>query len=77
MNKYTKGECGCYIEYYEGFKDKPDHIIYCPKHKSAPDLYEALKEITTIEQSNVPYDKYDVLGAINIAKKALAKADGK
>lgn len=72
--EYTT-ECGCriWISEYDGKAT----IHYCPKHKSAPDLYEALKEITTIEQSNVPYDKYDVLGAINIAKKALAKADGK
>lgn len=42
----------------------------------APVFYEALEEITRIEQTDVPYDKYDVLGAINIAKKAIAKVEG-
>ena len=40
------------------------------------EMYEALHEITTIEQNDVPYDKYDVLGAINIAKKVLSNIKG-
>ena len=41
---HTKGEwerpCGCKV-----VKDATIPIIqYCPKHKAAPDLYEALKE---------------------------------
>ena len=41
------------------------------------DFYEALNQITAIERTDVPYDKYDVLNAINIAKQALAKEEGK
>lgn len=77
MNDYIKGEpfsCGCYIEYYEGFKDKPDYIIYCPKHKAAPLLYEACKDLLGgVHRRRI----YTVVNPVDIEaiKQALAKAE--
>ena len=40
--EYTKGECGCYVVISP---DKTGYgIVYCPLHKAAPDMYEALEE---------------------------------
>ena len=69
--KITKGEtrtyksCGCRI-----FKDTEGKfdIDYCPLHKSAEELYEALKWIR--KHRALPIDK-----AITV-DKALAKAEG-
>ena len=36
--EYTKGNCGCYTT----FNSSSYEMIFCPLHKSAPDLYEAL-----------------------------------
>lgn len=44
-NNYTKGElpCGCKAE--TTFNPENYTIVFCPMHKSAPKLYEALKEL--------------------------------
>lgn len=81
---YTKGECyecGCYIEYYEGFKDKQDHIIYCPKHSAAPDMYKALKIAATRIHNHIRYEQGEyremLQRDLKEILKALAKADNK
>jgi len=69
--EFTKGElrtissywCGCRIVTNE----VNDYLIdYCPKHKAAPDLYEALKEVKK-RQVNLNFE----LGVI--IDEALAK----
>ena len=77
---YTKGECGCKIVGAFSWWDK-DIIEYCPLHKAAKDMYEALIETTEALQSLVikygngimPEDAPVIQGA----KQALAKAEGK
>jgi len=66
---YTNGECGC----------RPDNttgeITYCPLHKSAPELYEALKLAKRrIEYTSVRTDT-EVVYLIGQLDKALAKAE--
>ena len=66
-------ECGCVAD---GFYV----ITYCPKHKAAPELHEALKLL-----ANPSYDpgrgsgahRDDFWKAMDMATKALALADGK
>jgi len=67
--KYTKGECGCKLKQL-GYVITG--IEYCPLHKSAPDLYEALKGL--IERDDygsirLPTQARDVM------VKALSKAE--
>lgn len=73
-------KCTCHISYCP----KPDHIVYCPKHKAAPDMYEALEDLAACFRnieilSNVQNEgeKYSLEIAINSMTKALAKAEGK
>jgi len=68
--EYT-GQCGCKLK-------QLGHVItaieYCPLHKSAPDLYEALKELVKV----VDDDSYDIDSfTTQPAKRALAKVEGK
>ena len=83
---YTKGVttrlylghhgCGCFI-----FKeDGKVFIEYCPKHKAAPDLYEALKQAkewihlqVMVANEVTDYDEATYLKA----KEALAKVESK
>ncbi len=78
---YTKGVttrlylghhgCGCFI-----FKeDGKVFIEYCPKHKAAPDMYEALKMITRGERRDGNYTRQDAIAFLGLAQKALAKVD--
>jgi len=55
-------ECGCKIVSECNYPS----IEYCPKHKAAPDLYEALEKIRAISPDTIIYD---------IANTALAKVD--
>ena len=98
MSQHTKGEteigsryhveqsfpCGCAIRHYTNLYslDTSYGIHYCPKHKSAPDLYEALKAMNSgsfldpenperVWERATPSQE-----AILKAFKALAKADG-
>ncbi len=61
-------ECGCKITSYRNCPS----IVYCPKHKFAPDLYEAAKQVS---RESGP-DMSPSLGAIDGLREALAKAEG-
>ena len=62
-------ECNCHISYYP----KPDHIIYCPLHKSALDMYEALRQY---ERSGILEEFPTWLqGLRNILAKVKGKPD--
>ena len=73
--------CGCLLalDY-----DKNMMIVYCSKHKSAPDLYEALKGLVDAYIIN-PGTEHEFVSLMEIgvppkwevARKALAKAGGK
>jgi len=66
-------DCGCIVAVdYNGVVQ----IDYCPKHKAAPKMYEALEAITD------QFCKVDKLYTRDIeiisqAKKALSEAEGK
>ena len=71
-------DCGCIIgQDYDGTLT----IRYCPKHKAAPDLYEAAKEVMdTLEQyggSIVPHLMDTDENAGQRLREALAKAGSK
>ena len=58
--------CGCIVGLdYDGTLK----VFYCPKHKAAPELYEALKEML--------YDDIPGTQAIRLAEVAIAKAEVK
>lgn len=65
-------DCGCVIalDY-----DETLAIFYCPKHKAAPRLYEALQEARSelVELRNFPRN----LRLIGQIGKALAEAEGR
>ena len=70
---YTKvNNCGCRVD-----ADRYRNTIwlYCPKHKAAPDMYEALLTafgtIKALDNGQKWIDKIYV-----VIQKALAKADG-
>ena len=65
MNYIAK--CGCSVEVIDEANGTAI-ILHCSKHEAAEDMYEALKEVA-------PYIGCDV--RLKIAKKALAKAEGK
>ncbi len=73
-------KCGCEVEfrYNDVIKDAAK-IVYCPKHKAAPELYEALKiaeSALNLYSGLHPSDKI-LSKQCEIADKALAKAEGK
>jgi len=72
--KDWKLPCGCSI-FLE--PNSPPILTYCPKHKSAPALYEALGRI----KRNCFKDKRGAywIGRVDMAnaEQALAKAEGK
>uniref|UniRef100_A0A6M3JJY9 Uncharacterized protein n=1 Tax=viral metagenome TaxID=1070528 RepID=A0A6M3JJY9_9ZZZZ len=60
-------KCGCMVAMdYNNMVQ----VDYCPKHKSAPDMYEALRKLTDLGR---PLSRED----IDEGNRALAKADGK
>ncbi len=69
--------CGCSI-----FKVKHNVIIdYCPKHKAAPDMYEALKGLLKLGDTPDLSDPRKTLreihgGRFEDADQALSKARG-
>ena len=78
--EYTKGdkvvtelECGCIIFERHSViaRETRQGIHHCPKHKSAPDMYEALKEAVKVS------GKYGqgIMAWYRDAEKALAKAE--
>ena len=64
----STAECGCIVKHQRYPAYNSYRIEYCPKHKAAPDMYEALREI--VGNLVNPSD-------IEIGTKALAKAEGK
>ena len=85
---YNKGEwkvisqyaCGCQIR--ETSRPNKRGVVlatiieYCPKHKAATEMYEALKAITELaprDKLRLPY----AIEVVEIADKALARAEGK
>ena len=70
---YKEYDCGCEIATdnmgaYE--------IQYCPKHKAAPDMYEALRRIAIEgKREDGKYDKFDAAGFVRIAEEAIAKVE--
>lgn len=52
--------CGCKISEFPVNLNHP--IKFCPLHKAAPKLLEALKDIVNIERKDRHYDKYDMRG---------------
>lgn len=68
--EYTLGveKCGCYIQL-----DRDDNawIVYCPLHKSAPDLYGALKELMERFNGGV---RFPLQSTCDKANQALSKA---
>jgi len=67
-------DCGCYVHvvWHDDYE-----IIYCPKHKAAPEMYEALEGIASggccETEGCTPDNPYC---DANIARAALALADG-
>ncbi len=67
-------KCGCKV-----IQDRTTdaYIVYCHKHNSAPDMYEALKDLDfRLLGANIPFSQ-NLFGAKKLARKALAKAEGK
>lgn len=78
---YTKERviptCGCELSRGgEGIL----YIRYCPKHKAAPELYEALQEIAKgmgrFSLDQLTYAENTIEDMQALAVKALAKAEG-
>ncbi len=67
--KFNKLDCGCIIH-------KTDlYIDFCPKHKSADDMYKALK-VCREQLGKAPYAfKYG--NGIELVDKVLKEAEGK
>ena len=72
--EYTKeNTCGCRVETDKHLNTK---WLYCPMHKAAPDMQEALKEVKEVmEISEVSYAIQGQVGKETYLKviKALAK----
>lgn len=83
---FTKGECGCKVvsSFLVG-----NEIEYCPKHKAAPDMYEALKKpiihpqsvaVDTLSDAQCRAELKRVCNRIDTFKdtayEALVKAEG-
>ena len=82
IKEYKKYPCGCAILY----RDQQVEVIpesywieYCPTHKAAPELLEALQGCVNVIKKWVPkriLTRYSIIPLEN-AKQALAKAGGK
>ena len=64
--------CKCMVKKDDG----QVYIDYCPKHKAAPDMYEALEAITGAFNGGLEWMGPDTLTAMEMGKAALAKARG-
>ena len=74
--EYTEKEleCGCIIM---GNSDRELDISYCPKHRAAPDLYEALRAAQAyIARKEMYSGVQDRTGLEVKIIKALSKAEG-
>lgn len=76
--EYAKGKCGCKVvsAFLVG-----NTVEYCPLHKAAPALYEALKQIVLegTQCCNNPdrpiREIYNIDMVDRVARQALAKAE--
>jgi hypothetical protein len=62
----VNNKCNCHISYYP----KPGHIVYCPQHKAAPNMYQACQQ-ALIALNDHP-DLHE--GVKQVLKEAIAKA---
>ena len=76
-----KGECGCIVTVVS---PRADGVLldYCPMHKAALELYEALEVATTRIHNSIRYEpagEYRAMMQKDLAQglKALAKAKSK
>lgn len=72
-----KADCGCEFEISND--GSFTSCRWCPLHKSAKEMYEALKEAITVLASNLYNHPDDAILKLQykLARKALAKAKGK
>lgn len=79
-------ECGCRVQGVETVGGPADGaligtlIVYCPLHKAATDMFEALKRIEPYlmpEMEPEPGPQYEHLQASRDVRKALDLAEGK
>lgn len=73
MEHIIEFPCGCKIVLVDNVTAD---IHYCPKHKSAPDLYEACKELEQYLAQRPAKDK-QLLAYQATLIKAIAKAESK
>jgi len=78
MSEIKTLNCGCeVIEATNGSV----MLTYCPKHKVAPDLYEALRHSTTIIHNQIRYEVGEhreyLQKQLKTNLEILAKAEGK
>ena len=72
-------KCGCYVQ-QDTYGEEKVEVVYCPKHKAAPEMYEALKELCANLSMSCSTDylyKHNLSLPLSKAQKALAKAEGK
>ena len=73
--EYTKTfNCGCAMLIRNSGVGS---ITYCPKHKAAPDMYEALRGIIARRMECHEVESASIPSEIGAVYKALAKAEGK
>lgn len=66
-----KGECGCLIAYIGSGQSE---IEYCPLHKAAPELYEALKGVLPL-LTGAFYKTNQTKAEIVAVRQAIAKVE--
>ena len=69
----TEHQCGCVTSVLGDGEDAVQTVSYCPKHKAAPEMYEALKELVKIVPDYVKQYDWLYLRAVAV----LARAEGK
>ena len=68
-------KCGCYVQQDTHLEEKVS-IVYCPKHKAAPDMYEALKGLLVALHSSRRRIGVNLEEKMTEGRLALAKAEG-
>jgi len=71
--KHAQRGCGCYVS---GVGKTPG-IEFCPKHGAAPELLKALKLVMGTPSNFEVYQWLKTNGIIEVAKRAIAKAEEK
>lgn len=65
--------CGCEVRHY---RDESYRITYCPVHKTAPEMYEALKALRhtvdkLIQDGTIPLNRPDIVKITMQSNEAL------